>query len=441
MSSHYPVIIVGAGQAGLSQSYLLQQAGIEHVVLEKHRLGHTWRSERWDSFCLVTPNWQCRLPGHSYTGSDPHGFMLRAEIVQYLEGYARAFGPPIREGVEVLSLKREDVRGARPVSRFTLETTAGSMSADQVVVATGGYHDPRVPSFAARIPDSILQLHSRDYKNPEVLPDGDVLVVGTGQSGCQIAEDVFLASQRDEGAGRGAPRRVHLSVGTAPRCARRHRGKDVVEWLEQMGHYELPIDRFPNKEQVRDKTNHYVTGRDGGHDIDLRQFALLGMQLYGSLTGLEGTQLSFAPDLGPNLDAADNVYRGINQAIDKYVAERGISAPPGIEYVAPWEPTDEPRALDLASTQIGTIIWSIGFGVNFGWIQLPAFDERGHPRHERGVSSVPGLYFLGLPWQYTWGSGRFCGVGRDAEFLAEIIVEQASQDGMRSIPARASSFG
>ncbi len=420
---HFPVIIVGAGQAGLAMSYVLGRAGVRHVVLEKHRVAHAWRSERWDSFCLVTPNWQCQLPGHPYSGSDPHGFMLKHEIVEYLEAYVRAFEPPVHEGVEVLRVQREAGPGPHAKAKFELETSAGNISADQIVVATGGYHDPFVPPSGRSIPGSVQQLHSRDYDNPQSLPEGDVLVVGSGQSGCQIAEDLLLA-------GRG----VHLSVGNAPRCARRYRGKDVVEWLDAMGHYQLPVDKHPSKEQVRDKTNHYVTGRDGGRDIDLRQFALSGMRLYGSFAGVDGSCLKFEPNLRANLDAADAVYASINRAIDCFIAERAIAAPSPSQYIPCWSPPSEVGELDLAATPLGSIVWAIGFATNFSWLSLPVFDSRGMPRHERGVTPEPGLYFLGLPWQYTWGSGRFCGVGRDAEYLGQKIIEQAATPAQTTTP-------
>ncbi len=281
MSRHFPVIVIGGGQAGLSVSYCLKEHGVEHVVLEKSRVAHAWRSERWDTFCLVTPNWQCQLPGFPYRGQDPKGFMQRDAIVEYVEGYAASFGAPLREGVEVTSLLP-----SRGGAGFGLETSSGFLSADQVVVATGGYHRPRIPGYARELPADVLQLHSADYRNPQTLPPGDVLVVGSGQSGCQIAEDLHLAG-----------RRVHLCVGNASRCARRYRGKDVVEWLHDLGYYDIPIQEHPNKEQVRDKTNHYVTGRDGGRDIDLRQFAREGMCLYGPLLSMRGTVLEIGPGL------------------------------------------------------------------------------------------------------------------------------------------------
>jgi putative flavoprotein involved in K+ transport len=407
---HHQVIVVGGGQAGLSVSYTLKQRGIEHVVLEAKRIAHSWREKRWDSFCLVTPNWQCTLPGYPYAGADPQGFMLKDEIVEYVEGYARAYALPVREGVSVESLRAHVPSPASP-GRFALRTSAGEMTADQVVVATGSYHVPVIPALAGGFPKRVRHLHSADYKNPQALPDGAVLVVGTGQSGCQIAEDLHLAG-----------RDVHLAVGPAPRCARVYRGKDVTEWLNLMGYYDLPYDRHPDRDQVRDKTNHYVTGRDGGRDIDLRKFALEGMHLYGPLKGASGSRALFAPELVQNLDAADEVYRSINRRIDAFIDKNGIHAPAEAPYAPVWEPSEEPLELDLEAANVSVVLWSVGFRSDFAWIHFPVCDERGHVRHERGVTDVEGLYFIGLPWLYSWGSGRFSGVGRDAAHLGEAIA-------------------
>ena len=402
--SRHAVAVIGGGQAGLSMSYCLKQRGIDHVVLEKHRLGHEWRERRWDSFCLVTPNWQCQLPGFPYPGPAPKGFMKKDDIVRYIEAYAASFDPPIHEGVTVTALRRGQ-GGA-----FELSTSAGEVTADHVVVAIGGYHVPKIPRFAERLPEHVLQIHSAEYKSPAGLPDGDVLVVGTGQSGCQIAEDLHLAG-----------RRVHLCVGGAPRTARLYRGRDVVEWLDLMGYYGMPVHEHPLKERVRAKANHYVTGRDGGRDIDLRKFAAEGMRLYGRLLGLQGSVLQFGADLKQNLDQADSVADSIKNTIDKLIVERRIDAPVEARYVPVWQPESEPRELDLATTRLGTVVWSIGFSADYRWIEIPVFDGKGYPSHQRGVTTVEGLSFLGLPWLYTWGSGRFSGVGQDAIYLADHI--------------------
>ncbi|MGF1457685.1 MAG: MSMEG_0569 family flavin-dependent oxidoreductase, partial [Leptolyngbyaceae cyanobacterium] len=319
---HYTVIIVGGGQAGLSISYCLKQRGIDHVVLEKHQIAHAWQHQRWDSFCLVTPNWQCQLPDFPYQGDDPNGFMVRDEIVAYVKRYARTYDLPVEEGVTVDRI-RPDGR-----NRFYLSTSAGEFTASQVVIATGGYHTPKIPDFASCLPPSIAQLHSSAYKNPEALTPGDVLIVGTGQSGCQIAEDLHLAG-----------RQVHLCVGGAPRSPRRYRGKDVVDWLEQMGYYNIPIDKHPQKEKVRHKTNHYVTGRGGGREIDLRHFALEGMQLYGRITDVQGATLTFDGTLAENLDQADAVAESIKGTIDRYIAANHIEAPVDPPYTPVWHPT------------------------------------------------------------------------------------------------------
>jgi putative flavoprotein involved in K+ transport len=409
-NTHHTVVVVGGGQAGLSMSWYLRQRGVDHVVVERDRVGHEWRERRWDSFCLVTPNWQCRLPGFDYPGDDPDGFMPAADIVGYLEKYAASFDPPLVEGVAVTRLRRT------PSGVFELATTAGTCTADQVVIATGPYHEPAVPRLAERLPGDVTQLHSSQYRNPARLPAGDVLVVGTGQSGCQIAEDLHLAG-----------RRVHLAVGSAPRAARRYRGRDTLAWLDEMGHYARPIGEFGDADEVRVRANHYMTGRDGGHDIDLRAFAKQNMRLYGRLRTVHGSRLTFGADLKSNLDNADAVADGIKDAIDRYLDASGIDAPSEPRYVAVWEPPSGAGAIDLRDEGITAVIWSTGYHRDHRWIEVPVFDGRGYPTHERGVTSCPGLYFLGLPWQYTWGSGRFAGVARDAGYLADRITAARRQ--------------
>lgn len=398
-----PVAVVGGGQAGLSMSWCLTQRGVQHVVLERATIAHEWSDARWDSFCLVTPNWQCQLPGWPYRGPDPDGFMVREEIVAYVRGYAASFDPPVHEGVSVDQLSPGAGGG------FRLRTTAGELHADQVVVATGGYHRPVVPPYAGAIP--VPQLHSQEYRNPDQLPAGDVLVVGTGQSGAQIAEDLHLAG-----------RTVHLAVGPAPRIARTYRGRDVVAWLADLGHYDMPVEDHRDGEAARLGTNHYVTGRDGGRDIDLRAFATQGMRLYGRLTGVQGAALTFADDLAANLDAADRVSENAKDVIDRHIAAAGIDAPTEPRYTPVWTPpADAPTTLDVGA--VAGVVWCIGFRADHSWISVPAFDGRGYPTHHRGVTSVPGFHVLGLPWLHTWGSGRFSGVGRDAAYLADHIAD------------------
>ncbi|HEY4184567.1 MAG TPA: MSMEG_0569 family flavin-dependent oxidoreductase [Polyangia bacterium] len=404
------VVVIGGGQAGLATSYCLTARGIDHVVLERHQIGHEWRARRWDSFCLVTPNWQCRLPGFPYNGGDPKGFMVKEDILRYIEDYVRFFGPPVIEGASVTQLR------ANPTGGFDLSSNVGECHADQVVIATGGYHIPEIPRLGERLPERVTQLHSSAYRNPQSLPEGEVLVVGTGQSGCQIAEDLHIAG-----------RRVHLCVGSAPRTARRYRGRDVVEWLEDLGYYSLSVDQHPLKEKVRAKSNHYVTGRDGGRDIDLRLRAREGMQLHGRLINIRGERLEFATDLKHNLDQADAVAESIKTTIDKMISERGVDAPMEARYVPLWEPVDEPLSLDLAAAGVTSVIWSTGYRADYRWIEVPIFDGRGYPVHHRGVTSASGLFFVGLPWQHTWGSGRFSGVAVDAEYVADGIQRRLGE--------------
>jgi len=401
------VAVIGGGQAGLSMSYWLLRRGIEHIVLEAGLAGHEWRDRRWDTFCLVTPNWQCRLPGFPFQGPDPDGFMARDEIAAYLDEYVRSYDFPLKEHARATRLVRED-RGP-----FRLTTTAGQCTAEQVVVATGPYQVPRAPRLAERIPEDVTQVHSAAYRAPDTLPPGAVLVVGTGQSGCQIAEDLHLAG-----------RRVHLSVGTAPRVARRYRGRDVVAWLEEMGYYQRAISDFADADAVRFRANHYVTGRDGGHDIDLRVFAAAGMTLHGRLASVStnGTA-AFAADLERNLDAADAVSESIKDSIDAYIAEKGIDAPGEPRRAPAWAPSgDGSGTLELRTAGVSSVVWATGFGADYRWVEVPVFNGRGYPTHRRGVTSCPGLYFLGLPWQHTWGSGRFGGVGDDARYLLDRIT-------------------
>lgn len=408
---HLPVIVIGGGQAGLSVSHFLRRRGLEHLVLERHRVGHAWRADRWDSFCLVTPNWQCQLPGFDYPGADPDGFMVKDDIVRYVEAFAARVKPPIREGVAVtaLSLRADGI--------FALSTTEGAYTASNVVVAVSGYHLPAIPREAERLPEATLQIHSSHYKNPGQLPAGGILVVGTGQSGCQIAEDLHLAG-----------RQVHVSVGSAPRSPRRHRGKDAIRWLDEMGQYAMTVADHPKGKGVRRQANHYMTGRDGGREIDLRRFAAEGMKLYGRLADVRGTALAFKPDLRAKLDAADAVYLGIRDMIDRHIADNGIVAPEAPAYVPAWEPETEPLGLDIAEAGIASVVWATGFRSDWSWIDVPAFTGTGYPEHTRGVTAVRGLMFVGLPWLNTWGSGRFSGIAEDAEHVVDAIVARTIPD-------------
>ncbi|MEM1154944.1 MAG: MSMEG_0569 family flavin-dependent oxidoreductase [Pseudomonadota bacterium] len=407
---HYQVIVIGAGQSGLTTSYFLQKANLKHIIFEKSVAFHSWKNERWDSFTLVTPNWQCQLPGASYDGSDPDGFMTGAQTIEWLERFAKSLNAPVREGVEVTHVVRDNA------GRYNVETSDGSYSADQIVVASGGYHVPIIPRMAERLPDTVHQLHSAQYKNSHLLPAGNVLVVGSGQSGAQIAEDLHI-----EG------RKVYLATGNAPRVARFYRGKDVVKWLDEMDYYKMSVEEHPLGKGVRQNSNHYVTGRDGGRDIDLRQFAAEGMELFGTMTEFDGKSLHFLPNLGKNLQKADDTFNNINARIDAWIDSQQLeTCEPSSAYAPVWQVARERTELDLQAANITSVIWCVGYLPGFDWLDAPVFNGRGHPQHARGITQSPGLYFIGLPWLHTWGSGRFSGVKQDAQYLCEQIAAYQS---------------
>lgn len=396
-------------------SRCLDVRGIDHLVLERDVVASSWKRHRWDTFSLVTPNWQCDLPDFPYAGPDPHGFMVRSEIVDYLEAYRAFVDPPLIEGVEVRRV-HQDERGpssSRPPPGRAPRTRSSSPPA-----GTTRRSPRRCPS---RCRPTSRRSGPRTTATPASCRRG-----GAGgrvrQSGAQIAEDLHLAG-----------RTVHLVVGHAPRVARFYRGRDVTDWLDEMGYYRMPVTRHPRREAVRAQANHYVTGRDGGRDIDLRRFATEGMRLYGALTDHAAGRLTFAPDLESSLDHADEVSESIKDTIDGWIADKGIDAPVEERYTPVWRPEREVTELALADAGITSVVWCIGFRQDFSWVDLGVFTGRGSPVHSRGVTGVPGLFFLGLPWQWTWGSGRFSGVGADAAFLAERI---RSQRGLTSTGGR-----
>lgn len=404
LRTHVTTVIVGAGQAGMSASYYLCQAGVGHVILERYERFHAWKEDRWDSFCLVTPNWQCKLPDFPYRGDDPTGFMVKEEIVTYVEGFCDSFDAPLHEGVTVTRV--EKVNGI-----FEVDTDQGLWSADNVIVASGGYDRPITPPFASKLAPSITQLHSKSYRRPSDIPDGACLVVGTGQSGVQLMEDLSIAG-----------RDVRLAVGPSPRSPRWYRGKDATDWLHQMGYYDITIAQQPDPKSTEAKTNHYMSGRDGGHEIDLRRFALEGLHLYGSVSDMDGTTIRFLPDLEQNLDDADKSYVGIRTMIDNYISREGIDAPLEPPFEKVWRPDAEITEIDAAAEGITSVLWCIGFRPNYDWLLVDCLDARGRPVHTRGVCDEHGIFFLGLGWLHTWGSGRFLSVAEDAAYVAETIA-------------------
>ena len=397
-----PVVVVGAGQAGLATSHELTQAGVEHAVLERGRVGQTWRG-RWDSFCLVTPNWSVRLPGGHYDGPDPDGFMARDEIVAYLERYADKVRAPVRENVEVTSIEATG-------NGFELRTSEGDLRAGAIVLATGAYQRPYRPAAAGTLPPRLLQIDVDDYSNEESLPPGRVLVVGSAQSGCQVAEELHEAG-----------RDVVLACGRAAWAPRRIGGKDLVWWLVETGHVEAPLESLPGPE-ARLFGNIVATGRGGGHDLHLRTLQAQGVVLAGHFLGAADGRMRFAPDLAETVASSDERHRQFMNLVRELVAERGLDDP-GIEDPAPFA-ANPPEELDLAD--FGAVVFTSGFRPDYtSWLSWPeAFDQHGFPIHDDGASTVvPGLYFVGVHFLRKRKSSLLLGVGEDAALVAAAIAD------------------
>ncbi len=400
--------IIGGGQAGLATSYWLKQRGREHVVLEKaERPGYAWR-QRWDSFTLVTPNWAFRLPGAEYAGDDRDGFLPRDAVVAAFEHYPADNALPVLYGVDVAAV--EPLVGR---SGYLVRTKETEYEASNVVVATGLYQRASTPAFAAGLPADVLQLPSEQYRNPAGLPAGAVMVVGSGQSGCQIAEEL-----------RKAGRRVYLSVGSAGRVPRRYRGRDIYEWLILAGFFDRTPDVLPSP-KARFTANPHVSGAGGGHDLNLHQFARDGIVLLGHLCGADDGRLSLAPDLRDGLAKADQFEAQALGMIDAYIARNGLDAPQD-RRVALRDGYDQPTIIDLdvRAAGITTIIWAAGYSFDFGLVRLPVTDDAGFPVQQGGVTAHPGLYFVGLPWLPAQKTGQLLGVGENAAFVAEHIAHR-----------------
>lgn len=402
---HIETVIVGGGQAGLATSYYLAKHHREHIVLEAAaHAGNSWQSGRWDSFTLVTPNWTLRMPGAEYNGPDPDGFLPRDEVVAYFEQYAERFKLPVQYNTRVLFIKSASGKG------YEVQTTEGVWLANNVVIATGFEQLPKVPPFAANLPPDITQLHSSKYRNPESLPAGSVLIVGSGQSGTQIAEELYKDSKQ-----------VFLCTGSAGRVPRRYRGRDTFEWLYLVGFFNMTPDKLPvPKEHFAVP---HISGTNGGHTLSLHQFARDGVTLLGHLGGAAGYQLSIASDLYENLAKADGFELQGQKMIDGYIFANGLDAPeeelPRLQdgYVQPII-----EELDLKATGINTVIWATGYTFDFRLVELPVHDEHGFPVQRRGVTNYPGLYFVGMPWMPSLKSGILAGVSESAEYIASNIV-------------------
>jgi putative flavoprotein involved in K+ transport len=396
-------LIVGGGQAGLTMSDMLSRRGLSHVVLEKGRIAEHWRSQRWDGLRFQFPNWSVRLPDYPFPHSDPAGFATSGEIVKYLEGYARQTGANVRCGVTVMALRKNQLGDG-----YVAETSVGPVKATNIVVASGPYQKPLVPDLPTE-PGDLFRVHACDYKRPDQLPPGSVLVVGSGASGAQIAEELVRAG-----------RKVYLSVGRHKRMPRRYRGHDLIWWLATMR-----LDQTPVAERGPDATLPLITGAYGGHTVDFREFATQGIILLGRLQSSKDGMLHFADDLTESLAFGDAAYAAFLDKVDNYIEQHGMNLPP--EPLARARLPDpaclgEPvRELNKNAIGLGALIWATGYRFDFSWIDLPVLDAKGAPIHDNGVARLPGVYFLGLPWLSRMNSSFLSGVGDDAARLADVI--------------------
>jgi putative flavoprotein involved in K+ transport len=408
-------LIIGGGQAGLAMSEHLSKRGVSHVIVERHRIVERWRSERWDSLVANGPAWHDRFPGMTFANVDPDSFATKHQIVSYFEAYAHQIAAPLRCGVEVKSLRK-----AADGCGFSVETSEGVISATQVVVATGPFQRPVIPPIVP-VEAGIAQIHSSGYRNPAQLQEGAVLVVGAGSSGVQIADELARSG-----------RQVYLSVGPHNRPPRRYRGRDFVWWLGALGEWDAKA-ASPGTEHVTIA----VSGAKGGHTVDMRDLAASGITLLGTAGLYQDGTLHLLPNLAQNIAGGDANYLSVLAAADAYVREKGYDFPDEADAhrIAP-DPecvTHPILQLNLAGAGITSIIWATGYAMDLGWLKLDAFDDKGRPAHQRGVSAVPGLYFLGLSWLSRRASPFIWGVWHDAEYLAGHIAARAhSGDGVHS---------
>ena len=408
MSSEIDTVVIGGGQAGLATSHWLTTRGIPHVVFEKGRVGESWRSQRWDSFMLNTPNVVNQLPGDTYEGDDPVGFASRDELVGYFEHYVSRNDLPVRQGVTVTEL--------RPVAGgFQIVANGERHDCRHVVLCTGDQGYPRLPSLAEKLPANVVSMHAADYRRPEQLPEGAALVVGSGQSGVQIAEDLLEAG-----------REVYLSTSAVGRIPRRYRGKDVLEWIRMIGMAEQTPAQLEDPNEIYNRQPQ-ISGTHGGHSVSLHRLGRAGARLLGRLRSAQGQLLGFDDDLLANVEKGEAMCAKLKKGLDTFIEKSGTAAPP-----AEHDPADEPfeglaemakvREIDLEAKHVGSIVWATGFGPKFDYLDAALLDERGLPRHTDGVCHTPGLYCVGLVWQRRRISGLLVGVDRDAEYVTEQIA-------------------
>jgi putative flavoprotein involved in K+ transport len=396
-------VVVGGGQAGLAMSYHLRQRGREHVVLERRRVAERWRAERWDSLRFQLPNRWLELPGKSYAGADPEGFVHHSEVLRFVLDYATEIAAPVHTGIEVICLRRNE-----DSEYYSLETTGGQIKARHVVIATGPFQRPMIPDYSRAAPASVYQTDATCYRNPEQLPPGAVLVVGSGNTGCQIADELLHSG-----------RRVFLAVSRHSRVPRRYRGQDVIWWYEKLGRFDVTIDAFPGRKYP---PTIVITGVNGGYDLAPRHLGSAGVTLLGRMLGISDGRLAFADDAVELLVAADKSYASFIDAADDLAATPAMRSevdPKGSPASPPPLNVDGIHTLKLSEENIGTIIWACGYGYSLDWVKLPIVHPDGTPAQQRGVTACPGVYFLGLHWMHTFRSAVIAFVGRDAAYIAD----------------------
>ena len=408
MSPMVDVVVVGAGQAGLVASYLLGLDHVEHLVLERGETGQSWRAQRWDSFHLNTPNWSNGLAGMEFHPEDPHAFASGDELVAFFEGYASIFHLPIRPRTEVTSLRRTSN------GRYALRTQSEEIHAKAVVLASGGLSRPRMPALARRLTDSLSVSSAGTYSSPAALPPGAVLVVGSGQSGCQIAEDLLEAG-----------RDVYLSVSRVARVPRSYRGRDILAWWKDMSFLDVKLEQLEDK-SLQFAEQPQVSGTYGGHTLSLQSLARDGAVLVGRVLDADGRVLKLDRSVRECLRFADEKSRAFKAAIDAHIDREGIEAeaplPDSGEPPLPdLRGSDEFTKLDLTRAGVSSVIWCTGFDADWSWVEVDVFDQSGQPRHNNGIAELAGLYFLGMPWLSARKSGILFGVSDDAARIVEHI--------------------
>jgi putative flavoprotein involved in K+ transport len=405
----HDTVIIGGGQAGLAMSHHLRQRGREHIILERRQVAERWRTERWDSLRFQLPNCWLELPGKPYAGTDPNGFAHHSDVLRFIVDYSAEIAAPVRTGVEVTSLSPDEGSGG-----YALETRDGQINARHVVIATGPFQRPMILDYSRDVPSYVYQTDATHYRNPAELPPGAVLVIGSGNSGCQIADELLHGG-----------RRVFIAVSRHSRVPRRYRGRDLIWWYENLGYFDVNIDTFPGR---RYPPTTIMTGVDGGYDLDPRRLGIAGASLLGRVLGISDGTLALADDAENLLADAEKSHARFIEAADTLAATPEMRSE--LEQTEAPAPLAPPRVngirwLNLLDEKIGTIIWANGFGYDFGWLKLPIVDAKGAPVQQRGVSACPGVYFLGLHWMHTFRSAILPFVGRDASYLADQIDHKA----------------